>query len=105
MGMAGSPEVLPEVILGVGRIGYEQREDARPADLYRGNDDQDDASHQAGLWTHAAPFFSTTCATEEAIRRSSMFTRAAPMRLGVGFALARRQAPLRAGCPPLAPLC
>src|SRR5215204_3460440 len=64
MGMAGSPEVLPEVVLGVGRIGYEQREDARPADLDRGNEDQDDASHQAGLWTHAAPFFFTTCAQQ-----------------------------------------
>src|ERR687897_240417 len=105
MGMAGSPEVLAEVVLGVGWIGYEQREDARPADLDRGNNDQDDAGHQARLWTHAAPFFSTTCATEEAIGRSSMFTRAAPMRLGVEFVLARRQAPLRAGCPPLAPLC
>src|SRR5918995_1452029 len=105
MGMAGSPEVLPEVVLGVGGIGYEQREDARPTDLDGGHDDQDDASHQAGLWTHAAPFFSTTCATEEAIPRSSMFTRAAPMRLGVEFVLARRQAPLRAECPPLTPLC
>src|SRR5918995_5590973 len=105
MGMAGSPEVLPKVVLGVGGIGYEQREDARPPDLDRGNDDQDDASHQAGPWTHAAPFFSTTCATEEAIPRSSPFTRAAPMRLGAGFALARRLTPLRAECPPLAPLC
>src|SRR5919107_968707 len=105
MGMACSPEVLAEVVLGVGGICYEQREDARPPDLYRGNDDQYDASHQAGLWTHAAPFFSTTCATEKALRRSSMFTRAAPMRLGVEFVLARRQAPLRATCPPLALLC
>src|SRR5215217_8446682 len=67
--------------------------------------DQDDTGHQAGLRTHAAPFFSTTCAREEAIPRSSMFTRAAPIRLGVGFALARRPAPLRAAFPPLAPLC
>src|SRR5215208_4553171 len=105
MGMAGSPEVLAEVVLGVGWIGYEQREDARPVDLDGGNDDQDDACHQARLWTHLAPFFFTTCATEEAIPRSSMFRRAAPMRLGVGIALARLQAPLRAACPPLAPLC
>src|SRR5215207_10521118 len=105
MGMAGSPEVLTEVVLGVGGIGYEQREDARPADLDRGNDDKDDASHQAGLWTHLSPFFSTTCATEEAIPRSSMFTRAAPMRLAEEFVRARLQAPLRAACPPLAPLC
>src|SRR5918994_5413070 len=104
MGMAGSPEVLPEVVLGVGGIGYEQSEDARPPDLDRGNDDQDDACYQARLWTHAAPFFSTTCATGEAIGRSSMFMRAAPMRLGVEFVLARLQAPLRATCPPLAPL-
>src|SRR5215207_4736684 len=30
MGVAGSPEVLAEVVLGVGGICYEQREDARP---------------------------------------------------------------------------
>src|SRR5918994_3000216 len=105
MGMAGSPEILPEVVLGVGGIGYEQREDARPADLYRGDHDQDDACYQARLWTHLAPFISTTCATGEAIPRSSMFRRAAPMRLGVEFVLARLQAPLRAECPPLTPLC
>jgi hypothetical protein len=93
VGVAGSPEVLAEVVLGVGGIGYEQREDARPTDLDRGNDDQDDASYQAGLWTDAAPFFSTTCAREEVILRSSLFTRALPMRLGVGFALARRPTP------------
>src|SRR5215218_927369 len=69
MGMSGSPEVLAEIVLGVGGICYEKREDARPADLDRGNDDQDDASHQAGLWTHLSPFFSTSC--EEAIPRSS----------------------------------
>src|ERR671913_2134959 len=56
MGMAGSPEVLTEVVLGVGGICYEQREDARPADLYRGDDDQHDACYQARLWTHLAPF-------------------------------------------------
>src|SRR5215207_1196688 len=56
MGVAGSPEVLTEIVLGVGGIGYEQREDARPADLDRGNNDKDDACYQARLWTHLAPF-------------------------------------------------
>src|SRR5215212_2962983 len=56
MGMAGSPEVLPEVVLGVGGIGYEQRKDTSPADLDGGYGDQDDACYQAGLWTHLAPF-------------------------------------------------
>src|SRR5215212_192044 len=105
MGMAGSPEVLPEVVLGVAGIGDEQRKDTSPADLDGGYGDQDDAGHQAGLWTHLAPFFSTTCATEEAIPRSSMFTRAAPMRLAEEFVRARLPAPLRAACQPLAPLC
>src|SRR5687768_16541331 len=105
MGMAGSPEVLPEVVLGVGRIGYEQRKDARPADCDRGNDDQDDASHQAGLWTHAAPFLFTTCATRGSDSALSMFTRATPMRLGLKAALARRPAPGRAAYPPLTPPC
>src|SRR5918995_1716401 len=54
--MACSPEVLREVVLGVGGICYEQREDAPPADLYRGDDDQHDACYQARLWTHLAPF-------------------------------------------------
>src|SRR5688572_26704853 len=104
MGMAGSPEVLPEVVLGVGRIGYEQRKDACPADRDRGNDDQDDASHQAGLWSHAAPFFFLHVQPEEAIARSQC-SRGLPMRLGLKVALARRPAPGRAAYPPLAPLC
>src|SRR5918993_175974 len=105
MGMAGSPEVLPEVVLGVGRIGYEQRKDARPADRDRGNDDQDDASHQAGLWTHAAPFFFTTCATrgsDSALFNVHEGCADAPWLEG---ALARRPAPGCAAYPPLAPLC
>src|SRR5215207_5671982 len=55
MSVPRSPEVLPELVLGVLGIGYEQREDARSADLDRGDDDQDDACHQAGLWTHLSP--------------------------------------------------
>src|ERR671911_2362505 len=53
--MACSPEVLTEVVLGVGGICYEQREDTRPADLYRGDYDQYDACYQARLWTHLSP--------------------------------------------------
>jgi hypothetical protein len=56
MGMSCSPEVLPKIVLAIARVCYEQEEDAGPADLYRGNEDQDDAGHQAGLWTYAAPF-------------------------------------------------
>src|SRR5215207_8818695 len=59
MSVPRSPEVLPELVLGVLGIGYEQREDARSADLDRGDDDQDDACHQAGLWTHVSPYILT----------------------------------------------
>src|SRR5918997_4540984 len=56
MGVACSPEDLSQVVLGVLRIAYEQREDAGSADLDRGNEDQEDASDQARLWAHEAPF-------------------------------------------------
>jgi hypothetical protein len=45
MGVSCSPEVLPEVVLGVLGISYEQREDACPADLDGGHNDQDDACY------------------------------------------------------------
>src|SRR5829696_6789455 len=57
MGVACPPEVLPEVVLGVGGICYEQREDASPSYLDRGDDDQHDACHKTGLWAHLSPSF------------------------------------------------
>src|ERR671914_3031457 len=56
MGMSCSPEVLPEIVLAVAGVCYEQREDACSTDLDGGDDDQDDASYQARLKAYLAPF-------------------------------------------------
>src|SRR5688572_14170110 len=56
MGMSCSPEVLPEIVLAVAGVCYEQREDACSTDLDGRDDDQDDASYQARLRAHIAPF-------------------------------------------------
>jgi hypothetical protein len=56
MGMSCSPEILPEMVLTVAGVCFEQREDACSADLDGGDDDQDDASYQARLRAHIAPF-------------------------------------------------
>jgi hypothetical protein len=45
--MASSPEVLAEVVLGIGGVRDEQGEDAGTAYLYGGNEDQEDPCHQA----------------------------------------------------------
>ena len=56
MGMSCSPEILPKIVLAVAGVCYEQREDACSTDLDGGDYDQDDASYQARLRAHLAPF-------------------------------------------------
>jgi len=49
VGVARSPELLTEVVLGVGWVACKQGENARPAYLHGRHQDQQDASYQAGL--------------------------------------------------------